>query len=83
MVTAARTISQIAMHMAVSFGVLYVLTGSVVAGGAAAVLEPVCNVILLPLHDRIWQRIRQRVEARRAGAPAAASRTGAAVPAAA
>ena len=63
MVTAARTISQVAMHMAVSFGVLYVLTGSFVAGGAAAVLEPVCNVILMPFHDRFWERVRQRLEA--------------------
>ena len=64
MVTAARTISQVAMHMAVSFGVLYFLTGSFVAGGAAAVLEPICNVILMPFHDRFWERVRQRVEAR-------------------
>lgn len=65
MVTAARTISQVAMHMAVSFSVLYILTGSFVAGGAAAVLEPICNVILLPFHDRFWERVRQKVEARR------------------
>lgn len=64
MVTAARTISQVAMHMAVSFGVLYILTGSFVAGGAAAVLEPICNVILMPFHDKFWERVRQRVEAR-------------------
>lgn len=65
MVTAARTISQVGMHMAVSFSVLYILTGSFVAGGAAAVLEPVCNVILLPFHDRFWERVRQKVEQRR------------------
>jgi uncharacterized membrane protein len=23
-------------------------------GGMAALLEPVCNVILMPLHDRLW-----------------------------
>jgi len=64
MLTAARTISQVAMHMAVSFGVLYVLTGSFVAGGAAAVLEPLCNVILMPFHDRFWERVKQKAEAR-------------------
>jgi uncharacterized membrane protein len=64
MVTAARTISQVGMHMAVSFGVLYVLTGSFVAGGAAAVLEPICNVILMPFHDKFWERVRKKVEAR-------------------
>lgn len=64
MVTAARTISQVAMHMAVSFGVLYLLTGSFVAGGAAAVLEPICNVILMPFHDRFWEGVKKKVEAR-------------------
>jgi uncharacterized membrane protein len=78
MVTAARTISQVAMHMAVSFGVLYLLTGSFVAGGAAAVLEPICNVILMPFHDRFWERIRQKVE-ERGGQTAAASDTGQAI----
>lgn len=73
MVTAARTISQVAMHMAVSFGVLYLLTGSFVAGGAAAVLEPVCNVILMPFHDRFWERVRQRVEEREQRTAPAAS----------
>jgi uncharacterized membrane protein len=52
------------MHMAVSFGVLYVLTGSFVAGGAAAVLEPICNVLLMPFHERFWERVRQKVEQR-------------------
>ena len=78
MVTAARTISQVAMHMAVSFGVLYLLTGSFVAVGAAAVLEPICNVILMPFHDRFWERIRQKVE-ERGGQTAAASDTGQAI----
>jgi uncharacterized membrane protein len=54
------------MHMAVSFGLLYLLTGSVVAGSAAAVLEPICNVILMPFHDRLWEKIRKCVEARQA-----------------
>ena len=75
MVTAARTISQVAMHMAVSFSVLYILTGSFVAGGAAAVLEPICNVILLPFHDRFWDRVRRKVE-ERGQHMAAASATG-------
>jgi uncharacterized membrane protein len=47
-------ISQAAMHGGVAFLVLYVATGSVALGGMAALLEPVCNVILMPLHDRLW-----------------------------
>lgn len=66
MVTAARTVSQIGMHMSVAFVVMYVFTGSIALGGVAAVIEPICNVALLPLHDKAWERIRERVEARRA-----------------
>jgi uncharacterized membrane protein len=35
-----------------------VITGSLAFGGVAAVIEPVVNVLLLPLHDRLWLRIR-------------------------
>jgi uncharacterized membrane protein len=46
-----------AMHMGVAFGVLYWATGSLAFGGLAAVLEPVCNVVLMPLHDRVWDKL--------------------------
>lgn len=46
-----------AMHMGVAFGVLYCATGSTALGGLAAVLEPLCNVILMPLHDRMWDKL--------------------------
>lgn len=68
MVTAAKTTSQIGLHMAVAFGVMYAFTGSVAFGGVAAILEPIINVILMPLHDKLWVRIRQRVEAKHASA---------------
>lgn len=58
MVIAARTVSQVATHMGVAFGIMYFLTGSVAFGGLAALLEPVINVMLLPLHQRAWARIR-------------------------
>ncbi|MES2026119.1 MAG: DUF2061 domain-containing protein [Pseudomonadota bacterium] len=66
MVTVAKTTSQIAMHMGVAFAVMYVATGSVALGGVAAVVEPICNVMLLPLHDKMWERIRAKLEARKA-----------------
>lgn len=66
MVTAAKTTSQIGLHMGVAFGVMYGATGSLAFGGIAAVLEPICNVILLPIHDRLWARVRTRIEARQA-----------------
>jgi len=46
-----------AMHMGVAFTVLYGATGSAAVGGLAAVLEPVCTVLLMPLHDRLWNKL--------------------------
>ena len=68
MVTAAKTTSQIGLHMGVAFGIMYAATGSLAFGGIAAVLEPICNVILLPIHDKVWARIRNKIEARQAKA---------------
>lgn len=62
MVTAAKTTSQILMHMGVAFSVMYLATGSMAFGGVAAVVEPLCNVALMPLHERAWERIRQAIE---------------------
>lgn len=53
---AAEKVSQTGLHMLVAFGVMYGASGSLAFGGLAAVLEPVCNVILLPLHDRLWEQ---------------------------
>ncbi len=58
MVTAAKTVSQLATHMVIAFVIMYSMTGSVAFGGLAAILEPVCNVMLLPLHERLWRSIR-------------------------
>lgn len=71
MVTAAKTTSQIAVHMGVAFATMYVVTGSAAFGGLAAILEPICNVLVMPLHERLWVRIRARLEQRRSVGPVA------------
>lgn len=50
--------SQVMLHMGVAFGVTYAMTGSIMTGGLAAVVEPVCNVVLLPLHEKAWRHIK-------------------------
>jgi uncharacterized membrane protein len=65
MVTAGQTFSRLVLHMGVAFGVMYALTGSVAFGGIAALIEPICNVALLPLHDKLWQKARAAHERRR------------------
>jgi len=52
-------ISQTAMHAGLAFLVLFFATGSVAFGGMAAVLEPICNVVLMPLHDRLWDNAQE------------------------
>lgn len=58
---AAEKVSQTTLHMIVAFGVMYLATGSLAFGGMAAVLEPICNVILLPIHDRFWEKLALRL----------------------
>ena len=61
MKVAAEKISQTVLHMGIAFGVMYFATGSLAFGGLAAVLEPICNVILLPIHDRFWDKLTLRL----------------------
>lgn len=64
MLVFAQKTSQVLLHMTVAFGVTYGFTGSVAVGGLAAVVEPICNVLLLPLHDRAWRQLRARMRPR-------------------
>ena len=63
MVTAAKTVSQVATHMSIAFTITWAMTGSVALGGVAALLEPIVNVALLPLHIRAWARLRTTIAA--------------------
>ncbi|MGF6276424.1 putative membrane protein [Massilia sp. UYP11] len=58
---AAEKVSQTLMHMGVAFAVIYCATGSLAFGGLVAILEPVCNVLLLPVHDRFWDKLELRI----------------------
>lgn len=51
---AGEKLSQTAMHAVVAFSVMWAATGSLAAGGLAALIEPACNTLALPLHDRFW-----------------------------
>ncbi|MFC4932011.1 DUF2061 domain-containing protein [Massilia sp. GCM10023247] len=54
---AGEKISQTGLHAGVAFGVMFVATGSLAMGGIAALVEPICNVLVLPLHDRLWAKL--------------------------
>jgi uncharacterized membrane protein len=59
----AEKVSQAGLHASIAFGVMYLATGSAAMGGIAALLEPVCNVLVLPMHDRLWDRLERGGEA--------------------
>jgi uncharacterized membrane protein len=54
---AAKTTSRIATHMGIAFALTWLMTGSAALGGLAAVLEPIINVALLPLHEQAWRAL--------------------------
>lgn len=51
-----KTMTFAIMHMAVAFGVVYLMTGSVALGGAVALVEPGINTIAYFFHEKAWER---------------------------
>ena len=47
-----------AVHMTVAFTVAYFMTGSLVVGGAIALVEPVVNTVAYFFHEQVWERVR-------------------------
>ena len=55
-----KTASFAVVHFTVAFTVGYALTGSVVVGGAIALVEPAVNTVAYFIHEKVWDRIRNR-----------------------
>ena len=51
-----KTMSFAAVHFTVAFTVGYLMTGSVVVGGALALVEPAVNTVAYHLHEKVWAR---------------------------
>ena len=56
-----KTMSFAAVHFTVAFTVGYLMTGSVLVGGAIALVEPAVNTIAYHIHELAWTR-RERVK---------------------
>lgn len=52
-----KTLTFAVLHFSVAFTVTYLLTGSVVVGGAVALVEPAINTVVFYFHDKVWKRI--------------------------
>lgn len=55
-----KTASFAAVHFTVAFGVGYALSGSVLVGGAIALVEPAVNTVAYAIHEKVWEAIRSR-----------------------
>ncbi|MGD2117557.1 MAG: DUF2061 domain-containing protein [Chromatiales bacterium] len=53
-----KTMSFAAVHFTVAFTVGYVMTGSMVVGGAIALVEPAINTIAYHFHEQVWNRMK-------------------------
>ena len=51
-----KTVSFAIVHFTVAFTVGYVMTGSVMVGGAIALIEPMINTIAYHFHELVWKR---------------------------
>ena len=51
-----KTLSFATIHMGVAFTVGYLMTGSMVVGGALALVEPLCNTVAYYFHEKVWLR---------------------------
>ena len=55
-----KTLSFGALHFTVAFLLGWLFTGSLLVGGALAVVEPACNTVVFHFHEKFWKRIEQR-----------------------
>jgi uncharacterized membrane protein len=56
----AKTITFAILHMTVAFSVAYLLSGSLLVGGAIALVEPAINTVVYFFHEKVWEHIRQK-----------------------
>ncbi|MBR9728932.1 DUF2061 domain-containing protein [Shewanella intestini] len=51
-----KTLTFALLHFGVAFTVTYLLTGSVVLGGAVALIEPAVNTVVFYFHEKVWKK---------------------------
>ena len=55
-----KTITFAVMHFSIAFGVVYAMTGSLLLGGAVALIEPAVNTVAFYFHEKAWKRFETR-----------------------
>ncbi|MGM0525795.1 MAG: DUF2061 domain-containing protein [Pseudomonadota bacterium] len=51
-----KTASFALMHFTIAFGIVWIMTGDVLLGGAIALIEPLANTVGYYFHEKLWQR---------------------------
>ncbi|MGM0679501.1 MAG: DUF2061 domain-containing protein [Pseudomonadota bacterium] len=54
----SKTMSFAAVHFTVAFTVGYAMTGSVLVGGALALVEPAINTVAYHIHEQVWAQFK-------------------------
>jgi len=52
-----KTMSFAVVHFSVAFTVGYLISGSLLVGGAIALVEPAINTIAYYFHEQVWRRL--------------------------
>ena len=65
-----KTLSFALLHFSVAFTLGYLFTGSLLVGGALALVEPACNTVVFHVHEKVWKRIEARRAAKAMPLPA-------------
>jgi uncharacterized membrane protein len=55
--TMKKTISFAVVHFMVAFSVGWLLSGSLLIGGAIALVEPAINTVAYHFHEKAWNRV--------------------------
>jgi uncharacterized membrane protein len=55
-----KTLSFAALHFTVAFLLGWLFTGSLLVGGALALVEPAWNTVVFHFHEKVWKRIERR-----------------------
>jgi uncharacterized membrane protein len=55
-----KTMSFATVHFTVAFTVAYLMSGSILIGGAIALVEPMVNTIAYHFHEQVWDRLDRR-----------------------
>jgi uncharacterized membrane protein len=51
-----KTISFAIIHFITAFSVAWLMTGSLLVGGAVALVEPAVNTVIFFFHEKLWER---------------------------